>query len=191
MDIVIGKEKPHVTTLALLNTLGFNLVHNPDDDFPYSLSFADKINKSKITKRVINEDFDRTKTIYSFDGINIISVEFKSAVYDPYMIFRPDHTGLKKAIEKSINSSNETKKEDNDNLIKFYNRIEDHMYQIQYIHTIVKKDESALLIQLGHMRKLREENQVDHDAYVKQYHNIWYKLYPEWNNKIITTNNTQ
>jgi hypothetical protein len=188
MQIPFGPRKPNEKETELLTKIGFDLNKLEQRGRYYYLEVP--VN-SKIKCNVKNPAFDRQYTTVSYNGVEVISINQKTAIYDSYCYFNVSENAVEEALAKPEVVEDE-KAENTVKLTAFQQKVTDRLTQLV---SIIFEDGAQrgyakwIGIQLEHLRTLKQENTTEHDQLINS--NAQYKklldMFPDW----IDINNLQ
>lgn len=179
MRIPFGEIAPDFEETAILAKLGFNVSNIQQQGKYYFLELPEN---PRITVDKKNPDFDRSYTRISLNGIEVISINQKTASYDSWVMFNINKDRLEEALAKNAevvipNSASA--------LTEFQVRLKDRLRQLESIifEDGAQRGYGKLIgAQLTELKQLQQENPQEHDELISsnaQYQKL-VEMFPSW-----------
>lgn len=180
MKIPFGPREPNKKETKLLTKLGFDTNKMEKKGRYYYIEVP---SDSNIKCKANDSAFDRTETTITYKGVEVISINQKTAIYDSYCYFNISEQAVEEALAKQEveeKSENEAVK-----LTKFQKKLADRLSQVEFIVF----GEGAQLgygkmlgAQFPYLQALKKENPAEHDQLINS--NEKYKklleMFPNW-----------
>lgn len=179
MKIVFGSRKPNEKESALLLKLGFDLNKLENKGRYYYL----EVPSEKLKVKTNNPAFDLSITTISYNGVEVISINQKTAIYDSYVYFNINEKAILEALSKP-----EMEEEKQVKLSSFQQKLADRIRQIEFIVFEDGADRGygkMLSAQLPYLQALRKENPEEHDQLIssnERYKKL-FEMFPDWTDK--------
>jgi len=153
--------------------------------------------------KVSNPAFDRSFTTVSYNGVEVISINQKTAIYDSYVYFHINESAVDDALSKSLtaaeekaenektgnSSSTEEKAEDKKpSLTEFQKKLAHRLLQLEFIvfEDGAQRGYGKMIgTQFPYLQALRKENQNEHDELIdssERYKKLL-SMFPDWTDK--------
>lgn len=197
MQIPFGSRKPDDRESALLMLIGFDLEKL---EFKGRYYFLTLPTDPKIKCTVKDPTFDRSETTVTYNGVTVISINQKTAMYDQFCYF----TIRAKAVEEALNAkpvaenkadeglkpdAGDKKAEASVELTEFQERLAGRLSQVELIVSGAGAESeyglSMLEAQLENLRELKKENSIEHDQLInsKEKYKKLLAMFPNWANE--------
>lgn len=138
----------------------------------------------KFTYSEDRPDFDKINTTIKYNGVDLISIRQKTAVWDSWVIFSFDESKVDEALAKNATEA-EVSKADDSVITEYHGRLKGRLRQLEAIifeGGASRGYGSFIRAQFPYLLELRRENVEEHDKLIqsnKRYTEL-YEMFPNW-----------
>src|SRR5436190_4536319 len=177
MKIPFGSRAPNEKELAQLEQLGFDLTKITNQGRYYFLELP---NDPRIQVKEMHPAFDRREIQVKFNGLEVISINQKTAMYDSWVFCDLDEKNIEQAL-----LCKELIPEKEHELTEYQKGLNG---SLRLLETIIFEDGAQrgygkmIGYHLQQLVKLREENPDEHSKFIANNGNFikLYEMFPNW-----------
>ncbi len=177
MRIPFGSRAPNKQEVELLSKLGFNLDEMSKEGRYY---FIDVPNDPRIKINETHPQFDRREIYISFNGVEVIKINQKTAMYDAWVMFNLNEENIKEALSRPDLIPAKAPE-----LTPFQSRLAMRLGQLKFVifgDGAQRGYGKTIGDQFPYLIEMRKENPEEHDKFIasnEQYKKL-YEMFPDW-----------